>query len=393
MAITRTRRRAGSAARIQIVDYYRFAAAFMVLAGHYLVTGISTGMVDSIDIVPAAAEIAKYGYLGVDLFFLISGYVITQSAWGKSARQFAVGRAVRLYPAFWVALILTALVTALWGAPHLSVTTPQVLANLTMAPGVFDQLPVDSVYWTLLLEIKFYVLVGVLVFFNQAKRINAFMPIWAIGMAAMTLVLPSVANRIDFLGNFYLLFAAGSIIAAIRASGWTVLRCAGLAAAFASSIPFEISRAQGIASKLDITLDSGVVAASVVVFFALMLLTAIPTVSNFELPGSGTLGALTYPVYLIHAHIGYILLQRFATEDNKWWIYVAVFVAVLVASYAIHRIVERGLRKQWFQLFDGSLGRLVDAASRIAVKQRGARLAKHAAAQEPAEKSRASVRG
>ncbi|MFB8368080.1 acyltransferase family protein [Pseudarthrobacter sp. NPDC055928] len=348
--------------RVQIVDYYRFAAALIVLAGHYFVTGFATATVQSIGAVPAIAEVAKYGYLGVDLFFLISGYVITQSAWGKSAREFAVGRAVRLYPAFWVGMILTASITAVWGAPNLFVSPPQVLANLTMAPGVFDQLPVDSVYWTLLLELKFYALVGVLILFNQAKRLNAIMPVWAIVMAVMTFVVPSIAGRTDFLGNFYLLFAAGAIMAAVRADGWTTVRAVGLASAFAASIPFEITRADGIADKLNLSLNPAVIVTTLVIFFALMLITALPRISSLNLPGSAMVGALTYPVYLIHAHIGYILLERFATEDNKWWVYAAIVAGVLVAAYGIHRLVERGLRGFWFRIFDGSVGRLTGKA-------------------------------
>jgi peptidoglycan/LPS O-acetylase OafA/YrhL len=346
----------------------------MVLAGHYFVTGFATGTVQSIGPVPALAEIAKYGYLGVDLFFIISGYVITQSAWGKSTRQFAVGRAVRLFPAFWVGMLLTAAITALWGAPHLFVSFPQVITNLTMAPGVFDQLPVDSVYWTLLLELKFYALIGLLILFNQAKRLNAIMPVWAIAMAAMTFVAPSIAGRIDFLGNFYLLFAAGAIMAAVRASGWTTLRAVGLAAAFAAAIPFEIRRADGIADKLSLNLNAAVIVAALALFFALMLITTLPRISGLNLPGSATLGALTYPVYLIHCHIGYILLERFATEENKWWVYAAVLAGVLSASYAIHRVVERGLRRQWLGLFDGTLGRLTAWGESLVSRPRSRRL-------------------
>lgn len=104
--------------RVEIVDYYRLFAALSVVAFHYLYNGINNGKVDSIEHEPIA-EIARWGYLGVDLFFVISGYVIIASVDGKDARRFAVGRALRLYPAFWVALIITTLFALVLGGERM----------------------------------------------------------------------------------------------------------------------------------------------------------------------------------------------------------------------------------------------------------------------------------
>ena len=68
--------------RVEIIDYYRLAAALAVVAFHYLYNGIDNGKVGSISHEPIAA-LAQYGYLGVNLFFMISGYVITASAAGS----------------------------------------------------------------------------------------------------------------------------------------------------------------------------------------------------------------------------------------------------------------------------------------------------------------------
>lgn len=357
--------------RIQIVDYYRFAAAIMVIAYHYFFGGIAGGKITSIEHVPGLVDIAKYGYLGVDLFFLISGFVIAQSAVGKTARKFAVDRMVRLYPAFWTGMLLTALVVAVWGAPVFAVTVQQVAANLTMMPTVFRQLPVDGVYWTLVFEIKFYALIGLLVFFNQAKRLATLMPLWAIGMAVLSFAAPALSERVDFLGSFYLLFAAGAIIASVRAGGWTVLRAVGLAAAFAASLPLELSRANGIADNRGVVFDPVVILILTTLFFVMLLATTSRSVATLTLPGATLAGALTYPVYLVHAHIGYIVLQHVATEENKWWVYAALIVSVIGVSYLIHRVVERGMKAQWFGFFDATVGRVVGGAEALFQRLRG----------------------
>lgn len=63
--------------RMELLDYGRFFAAISVVAYHYSFNGIKGGKITSIDVVsPIAESVFKYGYLGVDFFFIISGYVI-----------------------------------------------------------------------------------------------------------------------------------------------------------------------------------------------------------------------------------------------------------------------------------------------------------------------------
>ena len=69
---------------MEIVDYLRLLAAFSVVAFHYLYNGIHNGKVDSTRPRADRSQIAQYGYLGVNFFFMISGYVIFASVTGKT---------------------------------------------------------------------------------------------------------------------------------------------------------------------------------------------------------------------------------------------------------------------------------------------------------------------
>jgi peptidoglycan/LPS O-acetylase OafA/YrhL len=66
--------------RLQWLDYARFCAAFSVLSFHYLFMGATNGKIRSISGFDPLGGIAAYGYLGVDIFFIISGFVIIYSA-------------------------------------------------------------------------------------------------------------------------------------------------------------------------------------------------------------------------------------------------------------------------------------------------------------------------
>ncbi|MGP9845910.1 acyltransferase family protein [Brachybacterium sp. 107] len=336
--------------RVEIVDYLRLLAAVSVVAFHYLYNGIHNGKVDSIDHEPVTG-VAQYGYLGVNFFFMISGYVIFASARGKTAKQFAVGRALRLYPAFWVALIITAVFTLILGGDTMTVNLPQFLANLTIVPKLLDQPVVDGVYWTLLYEVQFYFLVFLLILFRQGKRLEILMPAWAILMFYLTMAAPDMTSSAPYLGGYFIWFAGGAIIASIVESGWSAYRVVGLLAAYLPISHFELTLLSGLKTLIFVTL----------------LVTLSPAVRRLRLPGSQTAGALTYPLYLLHAHIGYLLLDRFATEENKWFVYPLILTFVVALAYALHQVVEKNptSRRFWAWLFANTLGRFVGLLQRL----------------------------
>lgn len=102
-------------ARFYEIDLLRFVAAISVVWVHYTFMNVSRPDYNPLAF-PEFVPVSKYGYLGVELFFIISGYVVLLSAQGKTVRQFFVSRVTRLYPAYWFACTLTFLVKIIWGA-------------------------------------------------------------------------------------------------------------------------------------------------------------------------------------------------------------------------------------------------------------------------------------
>ena len=116
---------------------------------HYTFNGISNGKVTSIGALREIDFITRYGYLGVEFFFMISGYVIFFSAKNRTALKFAVNRAVRLFPAYWFAVLFTSFFAYFWGGELMSTSLLRSVANLTMIHSFFGVSNVDGVYWTL----------------------------------------------------------------------------------------------------------------------------------------------------------------------------------------------------------------------------------------------------
>jgi peptidoglycan/LPS O-acetylase OafA/YrhL len=137
------------------LDLVRFAAALIVTLFHLAYFGWHKAASE-----PAAFRLElrgigsafSSGWVGVPIFFVLSGFVIAFSATGRTAGHFLKSRVVRLYPAAWVCATITAVVIA--GDPGL---IEKYLRSVTLTPvGPW----VDGVYWTLGVEIAFYSLIA-----------------------------------------------------------------------------------------------------------------------------------------------------------------------------------------------------------------------------------------
>ena len=333
--------------RLALLDILRLAAALSVVAYHWLFWGPENGAVHAFTSTPVT-WLAAYGFLGVQLFFLISGFVIFLSASGREASAFAAGRATRLYPAYWAGVALTSATLLLTAQTPAAELLPKFLANLTMAPALFRQPQLDGVYWTLTLELQFYALVFLFLLFRRRHWLETFFPLWAIGMLGTTLFVPRVA-ALPLCGDLFTLFAGGAIIAMVSRSGWTALRAAGLVASAIGGVVATIRRAEeageGAATN---PLALGVV---VVLLFALVFVLTRPQVAALPVPGSRVLGALTYPLYLSHAVFGYALLNAWVDPEAIWPGIAAALLVVLIVAAAIHFVVERGGATLWRALF------------------------------------------
>ncbi|MFD0169140.1 hypothetical protein ACFVJH_34105 [Streptomyces decoyicus] len=77
----------------------------------------------------------------MEIVFLISCFVICMSAWGRTVGEFTVSRLSRLFPAYWVGIVLTALVVKRWPEITSQHGWGTVITNLTMLQGGNNNTP------------------------------------------------------------------------------------------------------------------------------------------------------------------------------------------------------------------------------------------------------------
>ena len=132
--------------RLLALDSLRAIAALAVLFYHYT-SGYEHVVGPHIQPVPSV----EFGYLGVDLFFVISGFVI---AWtlqrSSSLADFAFGRVARLYPAYLAGAAITGIVIFGFGFNPTHIQTSDVAWNTVIGlPQLVNAQNLDASYWTL----------------------------------------------------------------------------------------------------------------------------------------------------------------------------------------------------------------------------------------------------
>jgi peptidoglycan/LPS O-acetylase OafA/YrhL len=323
------------------LDLLRFTAAMAVVFRHYAYRGYAAGIIPQH--FSGLEVIAKYGYLGVELFFMISGFVIVMSMQGRSAWEFAVARIARLYPAFWTCCTLTAVVIAVANHPEYTVGLHQFVLNLTMVGGFLGQEYVDGVYWTLEVEITFYLWVFVILCFGVGSRVVWLLAAW-LGISALHAVYEvRYVIQLTCIPQWAPYFVAGSICFLVRRDGWSPAKVILIVASLPLAFYYTGQRIVEMETQYVTALSRPVVYGLIALLFVIFLLVATNKFGWLNRRCMLGLGVLTYPLYLLHERIGFIILWLVGGRIEKHLLLALVIALMLLLSWLVHVCAERRL--------------------------------------------------
>ncbi|MFJ4619106.1 acyltransferase family protein [Streptomyces sp. NPDC088812] len=340
-------RRRERASRLHALDGIRLLAALMVALHHYAGTRRADRPGNPIwgrpvsEIMPTVFHVASYGWIGVEVFFVVSGFVICMSCWGRTPRQFFVSRVIRLYPAYWFAVLFTTGVLAAWPGVWERVRWRDVLLNLTMLQSGSGVRNVDGVYWTLWSELRFYLLfLAVVATGLTYRKVVLFCCVWgAAAMLAPAADLPLLELAADPDGAWY--FIAGLALYLMHRFGpdlllWGILGMSWLMAQRELGLRIdEVERVSGWRGAVLIY----------TVFLGIMVAVALGRTDRIRGRWLVTAGSLTYPLYLTHYAAGTTVINRLRDELDARLLVALVLAGFLVLSLLVHRCVERPLAR------------------------------------------------
>ncbi|WP_432988645.1 acyltransferase family protein [Dactylosporangium sp. CA-233914] len=363
--------------RLAALDGMRLVAALLVVIYHYVGTPHSQLWESpNRQVFGRLFDFANYGYLGVQLFFLISGFVICMSCWDRNLKDFFVSRVVRLYPMYWVAVPLSfafvyfnrdlALSSHVIRAPT---TLSDLLVNFTMAQDAFWVPSVDAVYWTLWTEMRFYLLFAIVVAFGLTyRRVLAFSALWLIAtIVTGNMGIPIIDTIVQPKYSPY--FIAGILLYLIHRFGSTPLLWGLVGVSFLLAQHQVLLDTRHMNQYLHVNMKWTLAMVLVGGFFAAVAASALGWLDWAKWKWLTVAGVMTYPLYLLHQDIGVITIRLLKGKIAPWPLLFGMIAAMLVLAYLGHRLVERPFAPRLKRLLKSGLN--FDVPSRI--KPRGER--------------------
>ncbi|QUS40566.1 acyltransferase [Tardiphaga alba] len=252
------------------LDALRGVAIALVIAAHFMPPQLPYAVEASVMVANA----------GVILFFILSGYLMDRNLAANDAiGQYAIRRAFRILPVYWLSIALIAATSSAW-------TIGQAVTNATFIAPLFGAERMSGVYWTLYIEVAFYAAAPVLRWMGEkAIRIAPFL------FAIAVLAFWSIRGLI-VIAPMYLIFCLlGMLIGSLHRGGQFRWLDAFIAL---RARPLEV------------------------------------------------IGHVSYSWYLLHTIVGYPILRAAYAATDQWWIASSIGIAVsFLVSLIVHRYFEK----------------------------------------------------
>ncbi|HLX67315.1 MAG TPA: acyltransferase [Puia sp.] len=356
------------------LDFLRFCAVLLVMFRHLVITGNSA--FDKV-----AGILSTGGWVGVDLFFVLSGFLVSGLIFkeyeksGKfNAGRFLIRRGLKIYPAFYFFLLLT------WGMTYLYhyASHESNMKYLYEALFICNYVKLEPIHvwlWSICVEEHFYFLLCILLILlikYHKISLKTFLVIYVtfflLGLGLRTFNM-FYYPYYDFFRDFarsHLRFDAlffgvllnymyrKNTVRSWKSSLLTIAAIAGVALAFLFSLD-DVRYTR---------LDTAVLLATNPLCFGYLMIRMLTLSARWMKPFA-FVGKYSYPIYLFHGFINHLCLQHF----SGWKYYIVYLLGALIIGIVVSKIIEYpvlALRDRWFPSASAQDTFLTPAAQAVA---------------------------
>jgi peptidoglycan/LPS O-acetylase OafA/YrhL len=338
--------------RLYGLDVLRFLAAISVLFYHYCFIGSLEGSWSMNNYF----SFAHLGDFGVDVFFVISGFIITSSAKNRTAKEFFKSRFLRIYPAFFICSTITAITSSMLPGVSAKDIFIRWITQFTFYSKIFNVQVLSNVYWTLTVEITFYILVGILIVTGLFKKLNIVVPIWLLISFSNQYILKNDIVRDIFLTQYSGHFVAGMLLYQIKYEKPNAFTPLG----FLLSIILIWQSINGIEmwiyGSYGFRYDE--ISTLLIALTTILIVYFACNVQSIIIPKKfvSILGGMSYTLYLLHADFGFFIramfyrvifvykpeLVKIITEDV---ILILSIISSLLFAFCVSNFLEGPVRR------------------------------------------------
>jgi peptidoglycan/LPS O-acetylase OafA/YrhL len=270
---------------------------------------------------------------GNRLFILLTGFVTLLSLERKhKLSEFWISRAIRLYPSYWVAVILTALVVGVFSLPGRETTLGETMFNLTMLQRFFFVKDVDGAYWALAAIILFYLCLSIVFTLKKMEYLQYIVVGWLAAAVIVQLGNVPFGDKLEklLLAEYVNMFIAGIAFYKLstqpKEEHWYYHFLIGLCLASRWLVTENFA-----ATIVDMS------------FFGLFYLLIHRKLSFLNNRALILIGSVSYPMYLIHQNIGYVIIRELyaAGMTNQYVIILTPLFACWIVALTINYYIEK----------------------------------------------------
>jgi peptidoglycan/LPS O-acetylase OafA/YrhL len=284
------------------------------------------------------------GHFGVDLFFTVSGFCIFMTLdSSRTLENFWARRIARIQPAYVVAICITFAVVSVAGLPGRSVSAAIALSNMVWLNSIPQWPAVDSAYWSLVVELKFYLWIGIIYYLMRGRNISLAwlcFSLAGVGLALCGGALHNIGTQF-LIGPF-----APSFLAGLLAWEWPRLK-----RPYALGVGVGTCLLLLISPRFAELAGIGVLVSGAGFLILRMRWLRIPRPITF-------IGLVSYSLYLLHQNLGYVIIRSLPGDVSLRIL--AAFLVVLASAALLYWAVER----RWEQLVRQRAEHLIELGRR-----------------------------
>lgn len=330
----------GAENRNLFLDYYRWGLASYVFLFHAWSFQRSWHSETSYDFLK---NVLQFGYLSVDMFFIISGYVIIKSSMNHKPRIFLARRLLRLVPPYIIVTLIETLMISI-DIPLASKTKIMFSYDL-LFETMKNLIPISSkdneirnfVGWSIAVEIKFYFIIICVIYFSRLIKNNNryLLNIPAFWIASLYM---AKYFNVEILKQLVIYDYAPMFIIGLLLGSSKEINKRTISIQFLFLTPFVaehfIGRLAGIGAAF--------------YGFSITILLLIISVVLIKFPISGSrvtslLGQSSYSLYLIGGNFGMRLLDKFDTNflQALGETYLICAILALIINFLTNKVTKR----------------------------------------------------